>query len=70
MTALSNEFIFNFLCGLVGHVFDRLLFSIMIMEVVVELAYDLLHEVLSMRSLGVLVDDVDRIRRLSNSDAV
>lgn len=58
---LRNEFIFNFLSSLVGEVLNSLLVFFVFIEVVVQLTDDLLHEILSVTSLGVLIHDIDRV---------
>ena len=58
---LCNEFVFNILSSLVGEILDFLLVIRMLLEVVIELTDDLLHEVLSVHSLSVLIHDIHRV---------
>ena len=56
---LCNELVFDVLSSLIGVVLDSLLFLFVLVEVIEKLADDLLHEILSVHSLGILIHDID-----------
>ena len=56
---LCNELVFDVLSSLIGVVLDSLLFLFVLVEVLEKLADDLLHEILSVHSLGILIHDID-----------
>ena len=67
---VSNEFVFDILSGLVRKIIDLLFILVVLLEVVVELANDLVGEVLSMSSLCVLMHDIHGVWWLSDLNTV